>query len=297
MFAVLGDIEFELIAYWDGFEAQFGADYAEHARIEGKPGLQFIGEKLDEISISLVFNQMFCTPDVELARLRNLLRSHQAQALVFGNGDYRGWFVLTQVRATSEQTDKSGNVLALTAEVTLREYVGDPKNPLVAPAVNTGVPNSQTVATATAAASGIASAIRTAVGYVRTAQSVVKNVSAVVQTVQKIKNNPSQALGQVPTLLTQIGTAVEPLQKAVPALAAVTATFPEVSRVAKAADQAITFVKSAHTALSGISVSNIDDLSPALDVVATQLSAAGDTLEKVAPVVSSLTAAITTRRI
>lgn len=26
MFAVLGDIEFELITYWDGFEATFG-DY------------------------------------------------------------------------------------------------------------------------------------------------------------------------------------------------------------------------------------------------------------------------------
>ena len=30
MFAVLGDIEFELITYWDGFEATFGVDYAEH---------------------------------------------------------------------------------------------------------------------------------------------------------------------------------------------------------------------------------------------------------------------------
>ncbi|BBU85100.1 hypothetical protein EIMP300_65000 [Escherichia coli] len=40
MFAVLGDIEFELITYWDGFEATFGVDYAEHARIGGKPGLQ-----------------------------------------------------------------------------------------------------------------------------------------------------------------------------------------------------------------------------------------------------------------
>ena len=57
MFAVLGDIEFELITYWDGFEATFGVDYAEHARIEGKPGLQFIGDRLDEIQISLVFHQ------------------------------------------------------------------------------------------------------------------------------------------------------------------------------------------------------------------------------------------------
>ena len=62
MFAVLGDIEFELITYWDGFEATFGVDYAEHARIGGKPGLQFVGDRLDEIQITLVFHQHYCVP-------------------------------------------------------------------------------------------------------------------------------------------------------------------------------------------------------------------------------------------
>lgn len=133
MFAVLGDIEFELITYWDGFEATFGVDYAEHARIEGKPGLQFVGDKLDEIQISLVFHQHYCVPDVELARLRTAMKAHQALALVFGNGDYRGWFVITDVTATSEQTDSTGNVLAVNATASLREYIGDPKNPLSGP--------------------------------------------------------------------------------------------------------------------------------------------------------------------
>ena len=130
MFAVLGDIEFELITYWDGFEATFGVDYVEHARIEGKPGLQFVGDKLDEIQISLVFHQHYCVPDVELARLRTAMKAHQALALVFGNGDYRGWFVITDVTATSEQTDSTGNVLAVNATASLREYIGDPKNRL-----------------------------------------------------------------------------------------------------------------------------------------------------------------------
>lgn len=130
MFAVLGDIEFELITYWDGFEATFGVDYAEHARIGGKPGLQFVGDRLDEIQITLVFHQHYCVPDVELARLRTAMKAHQALALVFGNGDYRGWFVITDVTATSEQTDSTGNVLAVSATVSLREYTGDPKNPL-----------------------------------------------------------------------------------------------------------------------------------------------------------------------
>ena len=108
MFAVLGDIEFELITYWDGFEATFGVDYVEHARIEGKPGLQFVGDKLDEIQISLVFHQHYCVPDVELARLRTAMKAHQALALVFGNGDYRGWFVITDQRTDGQHRQCAG---------------------------------------------------------------------------------------------------------------------------------------------------------------------------------------------
>ena len=160
MFAVLGDIEFELITYWDGFEATFGVDYAEHARIEGKPGLQFVGDKLDEIQISLVFHQHYCVPDVELARLRTAMKAHQALALVFGNGDYRGWFVITDVTATSEQTDSTGNVLAVNATASLREYIGDPKNPLQPPAIRTQVPGVGAVSGAVPSPSGGAQDVR-----------------------------------------------------------------------------------------------------------------------------------------
>lgn len=39
MYAVLGEIEFDVVAYWDGFDNTMGVDYASHARIEGKPGV------------------------------------------------------------------------------------------------------------------------------------------------------------------------------------------------------------------------------------------------------------------
>ena len=41
MYAVLGEIEFKVVAFWDGFKSTMGVDYATHARIEGKPGVQF----------------------------------------------------------------------------------------------------------------------------------------------------------------------------------------------------------------------------------------------------------------
>lgn len=129
MFALLGDVQFDLITYFDGFESEFGADFAEHPLIEGKPRLQFIGDKLDEVRIQLAFHQYYCDPEAELVKLTKALGAHQAMALVLGNGDYKGWFVLTSVQATSKHTDKSGTLVALEAGITLREFVGDKKKP------------------------------------------------------------------------------------------------------------------------------------------------------------------------
>ncbi|MBJ3565940.1 phage tail protein, partial [Salmonella enterica subsp. enterica serovar Weltevreden] len=90
MYAVLGEIEFDVVAYWDEFESTMGVDYTSHARIEGKPGVQFIGDKLDKITLKFNFHSQYCQPATELNRLREAMTAHQAMALVFGNGDYRG---------------------------------------------------------------------------------------------------------------------------------------------------------------------------------------------------------------
>lgn len=141
MYAVLGEIEFEVVACWDGFENTMGVDYASHARIEGKPGVQFIGDKLDKITLQFSFHSQFCQPTRELNRLRDAMTAHQAMALVFGNGDYRGWFVITELTAAHQHTDPYGNVIAQSGSLSLQEYTGDPKNPLLPPAITTQEPN------------------------------------------------------------------------------------------------------------------------------------------------------------
>ena len=112
MYALLGDIQFDLITYFDSFEADFGTDYAEHAVIDGKPRLQYMGDRLDEIRIELSFHASFCHPETELARLKNAVSSHEAMALVLGNGDYKGWFVLTDVQSTSGTDESASRVRA-----------------------------------------------------------------------------------------------------------------------------------------------------------------------------------------
>ncbi|WP_079900676.1 phage tail protein [Salmonella enterica] len=293
MFAVLGDIEFELITYWDGFEATFGVDYAEHARIEGKPGLQFVGDKLDEIQISLVFHQHYCVPDVELARLRTAMKAHQALALVFGNGDYRGWFVITDVTATSEQTDSTGNVLAVNATASLREYIGDP-NPLQPPAIRTQVPGVGAVSGAVPSPSGVAQYVRDGVNYAKQAQSVLQTTISAVRVAQKMKDNPAVALTRVPGLMSGLGNVSGALGQSVPAFNALSESMPDAISLARATSDAATYVQQAQSSLSGVDGSNI---AAALDAVSGQLNSASTTFTRMSPGLSTMAAKILARSV
>ena len=294
MFAVLGDIEFELITYWDGFEATFGVDYAEHARIEGKPGLQFVGDKLDEIQISLVFHQHYCVPDVELARLRTAMKAHQALALVFGNGDYRGWFVITDVTATSEQTDSTGNVLAVNATASLREYIGDPKNPLQPPAIRTQVPGVGAVSGAIPSPSGVVQYVRDGVNYAKQAQSVLQTTISAVRVAQKMKDNPAAALTRVPGLMSGLGNVSGALGQSVPAFNALSESMPDAVSLARATSDAATYVQQAQSSLSSVDGSNI---AAALDAVSGQLNSASTTFTRMSPGLSTMAAKILARSV
>jgi len=121
MYAVLGDVEFELITYFDGLDVQFGVDYAEHARIGQKPRLQWVGDKLDEMRIQLVFHASYCDPEQEFLKLLAAMRTREARQFVLGNGTYKGWFVVTELSGTSRQTDGKGALIAMEASTTLRE--------------------------------------------------------------------------------------------------------------------------------------------------------------------------------
>lgn len=304
MFALLGDVQFDLITYFDGFESQFGADYAEHALIEGKPRLQFIGDKLDEIRIQLAFHLHYCDPEVELAKLKDALAAHQAMALVLGNGDYKGWFVLTDVQATSKHTDKAGTLIALEASITLREFVGDKKNPLPPPAVQPklppaaakALPASQTagVATLASGAAAVRDNIRQAVTYANQAQSALRVAVDAARVAQKLRDNPLAALGRVPSLLTGMKQVAGPLENLSPTLASLTSQLPEASSILRASNNALGAVRNAQGALSAVSAGTV---TGRIDYLAGQLSTATGALESAAPSISKLAGKVVTRTI
>jgi phage protein U len=303
MFALLGDVQFDLITYFDGFESEFGADFAEHTLIEGKPRLQFIGDKLDEIRIQLAFHQYYCDPEAELVKLKTALAGHQAMALVLGNGDYKGWFVLTSVQATSKHTDKAGTLVALEAGITLREFVGDKKNPLKPPAVQPNPPpaDAKALPVDDAATSALDSAtatvregVRQAVTYANQAQSALRVAVDGAQLAQKLAANPLAALGRVPGLLTSVKQVAGPLEKLSPTLSGLSGQLPDVSGVLRASDNALSAVRSAQGALGSVSAANIGGR---IDYLNGQLSTASSALQSAAPSISKLAAKVIARAI
>jgi phage protein U len=125
MFAQLGDIRFDLITYFDGLNASKKIDYAEHATIEGKPKLQYIGEALETINIKLNFHASFCDPAAEVKRLKDAAAKYEPLHFVFGNGTYKGNYVIEEINDNVQQTFNEGTLIAIDIEVKLKEWAKD----------------------------------------------------------------------------------------------------------------------------------------------------------------------------
>jgi phage protein U len=124
MFAQLGDIQFELITYFNGIEETVSYNYAEHERINNKPVLQFMGLNLQEQNIKLNFHNSFCVPEDEIKKLKTVANKAEPLKFIKGNGEYVGVFVLSEIISTTEQTSKEGDLISVQVDLKLREYTG-----------------------------------------------------------------------------------------------------------------------------------------------------------------------------
>ena len=126
---VLGEISFDLITYFDGEDESFGGEYAEHGLIGGKPRLQAVGDKLDEISWQIVLHAAYCDVETEILKLRQAVKEKKGMALVYANGDYRGTFVPVEGTITKKATTRDGSAFWAEATLKLREFVEPPSLP------------------------------------------------------------------------------------------------------------------------------------------------------------------------
>lgn len=209
---ILGDIEFEMASHPSAQSERSTADFAEHARIQGKPRLEWIGEGLDELSLEISLHASVGDPESRVRQLRKAKSDHAPLPYVLGSGDFRGIYVITGLDVTTRKTDGVGRLVAATVSMTLREYTGKYTKPLPVPL---GLRNSQQGAVGglplEKVSAGIKPLVTTAqqvLGYARTAGSLVRAGLDAYQFARDLKENPMALLNRVPTLL---GTAREVL--------------------------------------------------------------------------------------
>ncbi len=190
VYAVLGETELEIIAWLNGLDMRFAANYAEHGLIGRKGLLQHTGFAPDEVKMQVLLHAQWCQPADELARLKRIMDDTEPVAFVLGSGEYRGVFVVTSLEVVSTQTDGAGVAIAFEAEVQLKEYIGDPALPEPPGVISQGyrIPVGAVEDVAGAAAvdapkgpfSGVASAVSQAVSAVGQVAAAVSEVRSLV---------------------------------------------------------------------------------------------------------------------
>ncbi len=150
MFAIFGNIPFEVLGSPERMESTRSYDYAAHPVVEDQPHLQWVGDSLQTIALELMFHASFTNPAAQLAALEAAASDHQARALVFGSGEYRGYFVVTSLSVSSRQLGPSGKAIAIQARLVLTEWaIGNALDPNAPP-----VPLFTPIALAAALSSG-----------------------------------------------------------------------------------------------------------------------------------------------
>jgi phage protein U len=125
VFAVLGDIQFEVVGSPEAYDSAGAYDYSEQRVIESKPRLQWVGDELDRLNFELMWHSSFTNPAAQLALLRATAAQHLALPLVFGDGGFRGFFVVESIAVRSQQLSAGGAPIAIRVALSLKEWAVD----------------------------------------------------------------------------------------------------------------------------------------------------------------------------
>ena len=125
MFAALGEIQFEVVGSPEAYESSRTYDFAEQKVIGSKPQLQWVGDDLERLKFELMWHASFTNPAAQLALLRATAAEHLAQPLVFGDGGFRGFFVIESINVKSQQLSSGGAPISIRVALALKEWDAD----------------------------------------------------------------------------------------------------------------------------------------------------------------------------
>lgn len=125
MFALLGEIPFLVLASPETFESTRKFYYAEQRVVESQARLQWVGDDLEKLTLTMLFHASFTDPALQYDALLIAAQDHQARALVLGNGTFRGFYVLEGLVARDVTLAADATPLAIRVQVRLCEWAPD----------------------------------------------------------------------------------------------------------------------------------------------------------------------------
>ncbi|MGC2757460.1 MAG: phage tail protein [Candidatus Binatus sp.] len=121
----MGEIQFEVVGSPEAYESARTYDFAEQKVVESKPQLQWVGDDLERLKFELMLHASFTNPAAQLALLRATAAEHLAQPLVFGDGGFRGFFVIESINVKSQQLSAGGAPISIRVALALKEWDAD----------------------------------------------------------------------------------------------------------------------------------------------------------------------------
>jgi phage protein U len=121
MFALLGDIPFQVVGSPQSLSDARRYDYAEHRVIQALPQLQWLANDLMTMHLEVLLHQAVNSPAVNLLALTEAAAAHQALPLIFGNGELKGYFVISAIDTLSRQLTGTGDIISMTVRIELLE--------------------------------------------------------------------------------------------------------------------------------------------------------------------------------
>ncbi|MBC2658285.1 phage tail protein [Pseudomonas sp. MSSRFD41] len=258
MFAILGEIEFTVAGGITGMEQRGSADWAEHPRIQGKPLLEWIGEGLDEYSLTIELHSVLGDPEARLRALQAAKKKHEPLAFVMGSGQYLGPYVIVDLSNAIHRATDKGQIRSATVQVSLKEYTGAFTRKALRPGLLD--PSVSGTSAAVVGSPGLISRMQPSpsttqlvIGHAKTAGNVLKAGQNLYETVKS--GNASMILGQVPQLLGVTARAIEPLQ----GLKETAGLLDDGSDLSRLGEDVLSSVMGARSSLSPVDLGNIVD--------------------------------------
>ena len=126
---VFGDVIFEVSSYrtltFDDYKRKTAHDFAEHKVHLRKPVLESVGNKLEEISLSIILMEALgVAPAEEAGRLRDMCAAGEPNFLIIGDeaiGDCL--FVIEEISEDVQTWSPFGKIINSKLSLKLKEYV------------------------------------------------------------------------------------------------------------------------------------------------------------------------------